>query len=130
MIDRFEKVAKALGSASRIRILKLLETGELCVCQITEVLDLSPATVSKHLSLLRDAGLIDSRQDGKWIYYCLPTPPNAPYAELALEMIGDVLGDDPVVAADLSRLGETRDDLIAEESRDGGTPCGPLRICR
>ena len=71
MIETFETVAKAVADPSRVRILKLLESGELCVCQITAVLDLAPATVSKHLSALKTAGLLQQRRDGKWVYYRL-----------------------------------------------------------
>ena len=60
------KVFKALGDSNRIRIVKMLEARELCVCEVREVLDLSNSTVSKHLSVLRDADLILDRKDGKW----------------------------------------------------------------
>lgn len=71
MLETFETVAKAVADPSRARILKLLEGGELCVCQITTVLDLAPATVSKHLAALKTAGLLQQRRDGKWVYYRL-----------------------------------------------------------
>ncbi len=65
------KVTKALGDVQRLRILSLLEHGELCVCQIIEVLGLAPSTVSKHLSLLSSAGLVVMRKEGRWAYYRL-----------------------------------------------------------
>lgn len=71
MIERFEAVAKAIADGNRIRILKLLEAGEVCVCQITAVLELAPGTVSKHLSVLKAAGLVRQRRDGKWVHYRL-----------------------------------------------------------
>lgn len=64
MLETFETVAKAVADPSRVRILKLLEGGELCVCQITTVVDLAPATVSKHLAALKTAGLVQQRRDG------------------------------------------------------------------
>ena len=67
MLETFEIVAKAVADPSRVRILKLLEGGELCVCQITAVLDLAAGTVSKHLAALRTAGLLQQRKDGKWL---------------------------------------------------------------
>ena len=64
-------ITKALADKSRLRALMLLRHGELCVCQIIEVLGLAPSTVSKHMSLLRQAGLVDARKEGRWIHYRL-----------------------------------------------------------
>ena len=66
------RITKALADRQRLRILMWLQKGELCVCQIVELLKLSPSTVSKHLSILRSAGLVESRKDGRWVYYHLP----------------------------------------------------------
>lgn len=63
------KVFKALGDPNRIRIMKMLERRELCVCEVREVLSLSNSTVSKHLSILFEAGLIRQSKDGKWVNY-------------------------------------------------------------
>jgi DNA-binding transcriptional ArsR family regulator len=49
----------------------MLRSGELCVCQITEVLKLAPSTVSAHLKELKHAGLVAERKDGKWVYFAL-----------------------------------------------------------
>lgn len=65
------RTTKALSDESRIRILGALRDQELCVCQLIELLELAPSTVSKHLSLLRNARLIDSRKQGRWMYYRL-----------------------------------------------------------
>lgn len=59
----------ALSDETRLRLFLALRGGELCVCQLTALLDLAPSTVSKHLSLLRDAGLVEARKDGRWVYY-------------------------------------------------------------
>ena len=64
-------VTKALADGQRVRILMLLQHGELCVCQIVEVLQLAASTVSKHLSILNAAGLVACRKDGRWAYYRL-----------------------------------------------------------
>ena len=61
------KVAKALSDETRVRILAMLSFGELCVCDIIDVLGLAPSTVSKHLSILYQAHLINARKEGKWI---------------------------------------------------------------
>lgn len=62
-------VFKALSDETRLRILKLLEKGELCVCDIVAALDLIQPKVSFHLSALKDAGLVRDRKEGKWIHY-------------------------------------------------------------
>jgi len=66
------RITKALADPQRVRVLLLLGRRELCVCQIIEVLRLAPSTVSKHLSLLAGAGLVDARKEGRWAYYRLP----------------------------------------------------------
>jgi ArsR family transcriptional regulator len=65
-------VAKALADANRLRALMALGAGELCVCQLIEMLGLAPSTVSKHLSILHQAGLVEVRKEGRWMYYRLP----------------------------------------------------------
>ncbi len=64
-------IFKALSDETRIRILKLLEEGELCVCDIVTALDMIQPKVSFHLCVLKDAGLIKDRKQGKWIHYSL-----------------------------------------------------------
>ena len=62
---------KALADEKRARILYALRGGELCVCQLIALLELAPSTVSKHLTILRSARLIESRKSGRWMYYRL-----------------------------------------------------------
>jgi len=64
-------ITKAMADENRIRALMMLVEGELCVCQIIEMLGLAPSTVSKHMSILRQAGLVGIRKEGRWIYYRL-----------------------------------------------------------
>ncbi|MBC7953876.1 MAG: helix-turn-helix transcriptional regulator [Rhodospirillaceae bacterium] len=105
MLETFETVSKAIADPSRARILKLLEGGELCVCQITAVLNLAPATVSKHLAALKIAGLLQQRRDGKWVYYRLAERDLNPYARSFLDLIRTSLHDDPTTAEDRRMLG-------------------------
>ncbi|HUI92178.1 MAG TPA: metalloregulator ArsR/SmtB family transcription factor [Chitinivibrionales bacterium] len=65
-------IAKALSDANRVRTLFALRKGELCVCRIIELLGLAPSTVSKHMTVLKHAGLVNSRKEKRWIYYRLP----------------------------------------------------------
>ena len=71
-------VLKALADESRLRALCALEGGELCVCQLIALLDLAPSTVSKHLTILRAARLVESRKEGRWMYYRLSQDFSAP----------------------------------------------------
>ncbi len=64
-------ILKAASDETRVRILLALSRHELCVCQITAVLDLAPSTVSKHLSILYGAGLVRMKKRGKWVFYSI-----------------------------------------------------------
>ena len=74
-IADMERMFQALGDATRLRILGLLLTGEVCVCDIHESLKLSQPKVSRHLAYLRKAGLVETRRDGLWVHYRLATAP-------------------------------------------------------
>lgn len=65
------EVFKAAADPCRLRILKLIKEGELCVCEIMTALKKPQSTTSHHLSILREAGLVKERKDGKWSYYRL-----------------------------------------------------------
>ncbi len=100
MLETFETVAKAIADPNRTRILKLLEGGELCVCQITAVLDLTAAAISKHLSTLKTAGLLLTRRDGKWVYYRLSERHLNLYARQFLDLMEVNFADDPTINED------------------------------
>jgi ArsR family transcriptional regulator, arsenate/arsenite/antimonite-responsive transcriptional repressor len=70
-IDNITEIAQALSDASRVRAVMALRKQELCVCQLIELLDLAPSTVSKHMTILKQAGLVDTRKEGRWVYYRL-----------------------------------------------------------
>lgn len=102
------RTTKALADAQRIRILMLLEPGELCVCQIVEVLGLAVSTVSKHLSILAAADLVLLRKQGRWVYYRLPIPlPDAP-ALSALDWLRKAVRKDPQILSDRKKLKTVR----------------------
>jgi ArsR family transcriptional regulator len=71
IMNDFVAITKALSDTNRVRALLALRKGELCVCQIIELLGLAPSTISKHMSILKQAGLVDSRKDSRWVYYRL-----------------------------------------------------------
>jgi ArsR family transcriptional regulator len=84
MLDKQEKIFKALSDRNRIRIVKMLQKKSLCVCEIKDVLKLATSTVSKHLSILREAGLIVDWKDGKWINYKINPEPDSLVANALL----------------------------------------------
>jgi DNA-binding transcriptional ArsR family regulator len=103
-----ELALKAAGDPTRTRILKLLEGGGLCVCQVQAVLRLAPSTVSKHLAILRNAGLVEDRRDGKWTEYALAGGGSNSFANAVLRMLRGPLDRDPLVVADRRRLREVK----------------------
>jgi len=104
----FELAMKAVGDPTRTRILKLLEGGGLCVCQVQAVLGLAPSTVSKHLAILKVAGLVADRRDAKWIEYSLIDESRNPHARPVLHLLRGVLDRDATVIADRRRLLEIK----------------------
>ncbi len=109
-----ELVLKAAGDPTRTRILKLLERGGLCVCQVQAVLGLAASTVSKHLAILKNAGLVEDHRDGKWIEYTLTAEDRNPFAKPMLAMLHGSLDRDPAVVADRRRLRQIKKISLAE----------------
>ncbi|USN98436.1 MAG: winged helix-turn-helix transcriptional regulator [Phycisphaeraceae bacterium] len=85
-MDDLVQISAALSDATRVRLLAACLDGERCVCQLVALAGLSNAAVSKHLSLLRDAGLLESRKEGRWVYYRLPAEPG-PVVRDAIEWV-------------------------------------------
>jgi len=85
-INEMETLFKALGDATRLRILGLLLAGEVCVCDIHESLKIPQPKASRHLAYLRRAGLVETRRDGLWIHYRLGR-----LADPVLAAIGDAV---------------------------------------
>jgi ArsR family transcriptional regulator len=94
----FIKVMKALSDPNRVKIIKLLQQKMMCVCELQSVLNLAQPTVSKHLKILEEAGLIDFQKDGLWVNYYLSDGKGSPYAASLLGNLRHWLNDDPQVA--------------------------------
>jgi len=112
-------VLKALGDETRLRALCALRGGELCVCQLIALLELAPSTVSKHLSILRASRLVESRKEGRWMYYRLSRDFRAPATGKMLAILFKELEGANPIAADGKRL-----KAICEENRE--TLCGRI----
>jgi ArsR family transcriptional regulator, arsenate/arsenite/antimonite-responsive transcriptional repressor len=100
----FMAVTKALSDPNRVRILLALRRGELCVCQITELFGLAFSTISKHLFLLRHAGLIQSRKSERWVYYRLPGKTAPVAVREALDWVKKSLAKTDEAVADAKKL--------------------------
>jgi DNA-binding transcriptional ArsR family regulator len=102
----FMNITKALSDENRVRILMALNTyDELCVCNINELLELAPSTVSKHLFLLKNARLVKARKEGRWIYYRLNRDTAASETvTAALKWLVDSILDEPLIKADREKL--------------------------
>ena len=94
---QFTQVMKALSDPSRVAVLKILEQGELCACEIQYLLELAQPTVSKHLKILEESGLVKRRRQGTWMLYSLSAGEESVYARTMLEQLRDWLGNDPTV---------------------------------
>ena len=110
-LRKYEATMKAVADPTRVRILKMLEGGELCVCQVIAVLALSPSTVSKHLFLLKSAGLVNDRKEKKWVHYSLDRESGDVYVSGILRELSAWLERDPVILEDRARLREARKDV-------------------
>jgi ArsR family transcriptional regulator, arsenate/arsenite/antimonite-responsive transcriptional repressor len=93
-------VFKALSDPNRIRIVKMLEQKELCVCEIRSILNLSNSTASKHLSILRDANLIVDSKDGKWVDFRLNEKADSPFVRGALRLMKSSFDDQEEILTD------------------------------
>ena len=96
-------ITKALSDENRVRALMMLVGGELCVCQIIEMLGLAPSTVSKHMSILRQAGLVETRKEGRWMYYRLRDGELSVVSEI-VSWLEKHLKKEPVILDDLKEL--------------------------
>ena len=123
-IDQLETVFKALADTTRLRILALLGSNEVCVCHIHDSLGLPQPTVSRHLAYLRRAGLVDTRREGVWMHYQLAASLDASVQAVVLAAV-EALMRTPTTAQDLKQFQRAFGELYVRESRSGGACCAP-----
>ena len=107
-------LGKALGDVTRVRALVALEQGEVCLCQLIDLLELAPSTVSRHLDLLHRAGLVRRRKEGRWHYFRLAGEDAPADVRGALRWTLDAVGKDPRIHADRRRMRE----VLAKDPRE------------
>jgi ArsR family transcriptional regulator len=103
-VKEYLTVMKALSDANRVRALCALQHGELCVCQLIKLLKLAPSTVSKHLSILQQSDLVESRKEGRWVYYRLPRKHGSQVVARATKEAFRALAGSDAIAKDGKRL--------------------------
>lgn len=111
------KTFKALADPNRLRAFAAVQEHELCVCQIVELLKLAPSTVSKHMSLLHDAGLVQSSKRGKWVYYSMTRETANPMHQDLIDLVSKLLADLPTRESDNQAL-------------VGIVAAGPEKLCK
>lgn len=97
-------ISKAMSDETRMRALMALAERELCLCQLVELLELAPSTISRHMTLLRQADLVERRKEGTWHFYRLAGDAAGPVVRQALAWLTDALANDPRVREDAARI--------------------------
>jgi len=101
-------ITKALSDKTRVRALMSVQDGELCLCQIIQLLGLSPSTVSKHMNVLQQAQLVERRKEGRWHFYRLATGERNLAVKHALDWIVAELSSEKTIITDAKKIREVR----------------------
>ena len=115
-------IFKALADESRVRAWLALRHGELCVCQIVALLQLAPSTVSKHLQILKDAGLIQSHKNGRWVYYRLSKGDIGGFSAKTIKQIQHTLAQSSIIRKDeqqLEKICKTDTEVLCQIQKNG-----------
>lgn len=114
-------VIKALADENRVRVLGAVQGRELCVCQIVELLGLAQSTVSKHVSILHQARLVEARKEGRWMFYRAAGAGSPVEARELAAVVARLFADTPEAGDDARRLRQIlkmdRDELCRKQAR-------------
>jgi ArsR family transcriptional regulator len=94
-VDDYVEVGKAMADPTRVRILSALSVRGLCVCELVDLMDLGQPAISRHLGILREAGLVDDVRDGKFVNYRLRRPARTAFAASMIRGLIESQRDDP-----------------------------------
>jgi ArsR family transcriptional regulator len=115
-MDKLTAIFKALSDRNRLRIVAaLLKQDELCACQLTELIQVTGATASRHMGVLIASGLVDSRKDGRWVYYRIRREQTG--LSILIDWVESQLSNDPDAISDATTLTDI-------------TSCEPEDLCR
>jgi len=121
-LNQLEELFKALADTTRLRILRLLMAGELCVCNIHDALKIPQAKASRHLAYLRRVGLVTTRREGLWVYYSLSKSAD-PIVGTIEHATTHVLGHLDVLRKDAQRLEKQTGCCVPAAARAKDLPC-------
>ena len=105
-MNNLETALKALADKNRLRIVKLLQHRNMCVCELADILEITQPSVSRHLNKLKSAGLISSKQDGLWTNYFLKEADTL-YGRILISNIKEWLNNDKTIVTDLKKATTT-----------------------
>lgn len=114
-MKEFIRVTKALSDPTRIKIIKMLQQKKMCVCELREILKINQPSVSKHLKILENAGLVNSSKDGLWVNYQLTDGESSPYAASLLGNLRHWLEDEFEIVELFKRLPYIRREEICKK---------------
>ena len=114
-MQEFVKVMKALSDPNRVKIVKMLQHKSMCVCEMQAILQIAQPSVSKHLKILENVGIVESSKDGLWVNYHLTDGRNSPYAASILGNLRHWLEDDPKTLAMVKKLPYIRREDICKK---------------
>jgi ArsR family transcriptional regulator len=114
-MDEFIRVMKALSDPNRVKVLKMLQERVMCVCEVQAALGLAQPTVSKHLKILEEAGLVGREKDGLWVNYAVSDGSRSPYAASLLGHLRHWLKEDAGVRSLLENLDSICRDEICRQ---------------
>jgi len=110
----FIKVMKALSDPNRVKIVKMLQHKMMCVCELQAALEITQPSVSKHLKILEEAGLVENQKDGLWVNYHLTDGGNSPYVASLLGNLRHWLEDEPQIDDIVKKLPTIRREEICK----------------
>jgi ArsR family transcriptional regulator, arsenate/arsenite/antimonite-responsive transcriptional repressor len=113
-VKEFIKVMKAMSDPNRVKIIKILQKRVMCVCEIQAAFHLAQPTISKHLKVLEEAGLVRHSKDGLWVNYSLTDGEQSPYAASLLGQLRHWLSEEPEIKKLLGLLNEIRREDICK----------------
>ncbi len=114
-MKNFIRVMKALSDPNRVKIVKMLQRKEMCVCELTAALEIAQPTVSSHLKMLEEAGLVRSRKEGLWVNYLPAAGEGNLYAAALLAELSGWLAGDPEIEPLLTKLPTIRREEICKK---------------
>ncbi|MDR3567283.1 MAG: metalloregulator ArsR/SmtB family transcription factor [Syntrophobacteraceae bacterium] len=118
-MEEFIKIIKALSDPNRVKIIKMLQARSMCVCEMQAALGIAQPTVSNHLKVLEEAGLIAHEKDGLWVNYYTTDGGSSPYAATLLGSLKHWLKEDPEVAGLLGKLPSIRREDVCRKQSAG-----------